>query len=174
MSSNIEEIKPAEPRSTISPAGTIMLPDGEFKLRIDFNALAEIEEVTGTNMMAPTAFQNLSCSRIRTILWILHPARDAAGHRNPDRQEHLSRQSFPRAKDHHRIWVRAMPKKEGALRRKSPFAVTIGRRRPHFDWMGVWSFGTSIHGLGLPRRRSVEAIPQAVRRTRRSMERRRA
>jgi hypothetical protein len=113
MSSNIEEIKPAEPRSTISPAGTIMLPDGEFKLRIDFNALAEIEEVTGTNMMAPTAFQNLSCSRIRTILWIcIRQEMPQVTEIQIGRNISLANLSHV-LKTITEIWVRAMPKKEG-------------------------------------------------------------
>jgi hypothetical protein len=121
MDDNANQTPAAEPRSSIAPVGTIMLPiKGELRLRVDFNALAEIEEVTGRNMMEPTAFQNLSAKTIRTILWICI------------RQEHAEITEAEIGKEISlgnlayvlktitQTWMKAMPKKEDVGKKDEP------------------------------------------------------
>lgn len=112
MSEKVTTMPAAEPRSSITPEGTIMLPDGEYTIRIDFNALAEVEEITGKNMMDASAFQSLSAKGIRTILWVFikqrHPevTIEKVGANLSMGNMAYVLQTITK------VWLKAMPKKE--------------------------------------------------------------
>src|SRR4051794_24748702 len=89
-----------------------MLPDKEYTMRVDFNAFAEIEEATGRNMMESKAFEKLTASTARKILWIcirqMHPE---VTEREIGAQ--ISLQNLPYVMQTLvKAWIKSMPKKD--------------------------------------------------------------
>lgn len=97
-------------RENVVPEIDIMLPEGTYQLRIDFLALAKIEEVTGRNMMEPSAFQNLSAAYILKVLLIcIQRKQPQVSEEEIGRQLHLGNMAYV-LQTLVKAWTLSMPK----------------------------------------------------------------